>query len=503
MNSPTHHMIDQALFGYSDGHRQIASSVRLPPKDLYLLSSATDLASGAFLADGESYLSGLPLPESKRYALFRTWAAPEMPRPGCVWSHVFMLDARTSSSVATVLPILRLFRRPTLAETAVYEQPLNVAIQQGDTQTSRTDIVSEVISEYYAGNQVTLSPEIGEPEDIEKAMLSVWSQQWPRLRSSFSFCSASLRENRRTDQSDYNVQVAPKESLVGNLPPDWAIFGAADAAKNSVTPLRRFLWRYGRDIVSPRRHYKLLVDLFQRFHSASFLPASSAAEVFRVLSTSSDGSVLKRDILGIGPSSPRLIPAVSASDFFKLLTSGTIPVEPDIDHVKQRLEELTSKEIGTVARCYGANRDALSAWKDIIFGSIVSLADKQSLTSEYPTDMVADVLLAREDLIDADTLSLVDNDVLPRLIKDETRASLAQTVMNEILRRDMGALGNLIVASRPEFVFQSAVEALCENRIKDSWLVVLAHHAGPILAGAWLSHLKSSKEFAAALSILR
>ena len=82
MNAASRDSIDQALFGYADGHRQIASSVRLPPKDLFLLSSASDLASGARLGEQDSYLSGLPLPESRRYALFRTWAAPEMPRPG-------------------------------------------------------------------------------------------------------------------------------------------------------------------------------------------------------------------------------------------------------------------------------------------------------------------------------------------------------------------------------------------------------------------------------------
>ncbi|WP_454804892.1 GAP1-N1 domain-containing protein [Paraburkholderia fungorum] len=50
--------LDQALFGYSRGHRQIAASVRLPPADLYRLSAATDLATGARLAQDESYITG-------------------------------------------------------------------------------------------------------------------------------------------------------------------------------------------------------------------------------------------------------------------------------------------------------------------------------------------------------------------------------------------------------------------------------------------------------------
>jgi hypothetical protein len=235
----------------------------------------------------------------------------------------------------------------------------------------------------------------------------------------------------------------------------------------------------------------------------NFLSASVASEIFQALPASPDGAVLKRDILGIGPSSPRLIPAVSASDFLSFMTSDAIPDQPSVDDVRHRLDELKPREIGTVARYYAANREALSAWKDIINDSIISLADKHSLASEYPTDMIADVLMAREELIDADLLPLVDNETLPRLVKDETQASVAHTVMNEILRRDMGALGDPIVSSRPELAFQSAVEALCEGRINGSWLNTIPSHAGMILAGPWLSHLQSSKELSAALAILR
>ncbi len=105
--------IDQALFGYADGHRQIASSFRLPPTDLYLLSAASDLASGTRLGENGSYLTGLPLPEARRYAFLRTWAAPEMPRPGCVWSHALLLDPRAIASLSTFSELLLLFRRPT------------------------------------------------------------------------------------------------------------------------------------------------------------------------------------------------------------------------------------------------------------------------------------------------------------------------------------------------------------------------------------------------------
>lgn len=501
MNTVSPDRIDQALFGYADGHRQIESSVRLPPKDLYFLSSATDLASGARLGERDSYLSGLPLPDSRRYALFRTWAAPEMPRPGCVWSHVLLLNPKASVSITALAEILPYFRRPVANQTSSYRDLLEISVSRF-VEPARIDLISKILFGYYTWGRATLSPDSGATDEIENAILAVWSQQWPRLRSSFSFCTASLDGDRRTEQNDYSVQVAPVERPSSISCEKWVSFAAADAAQNRVTPLRRFLWRYGRDISASRRQYRMIVDLYIRSEGVNTIPAEAAFDVFQALPEPLEGAVLKRDILGIGPSLPRLIPAISAIDFLQLLTSEALPETPTATQVVQRLEELSSREIGDVARYYAAHKEALSPWKEEIYGAIVALADKSFIMTECLNDMAADILLVREDLIDADTLSLVASDLLPPLIKDDLSTS-AKVVMNEMLRRDMGDLGDAMISSRPEFVFQSAVEAHCQNRLHQSWFGRLSHQVGKILEASWLPQLKSTKEFAAALSILR
>jgi GTPase-associated protein 1, N-terminal domain type 1 len=488
------------LFGYADGHRQIASSVRLPPKDLFLLSSASDLAGGARLGERNSYLSGLLLPDSRIYALFRTWAAPEMPRPGCVWSHVLLLGPKASASIPALSEVLPLFRRPVADEISSYGSPLENASSRY-VEPARADLISDIIAGYYIAGRAILSPDSGDPNEIENAILAVWSQQWPRLRSSFSFCTASLSENRRAGESDYGVQVAPLDGSISITRERWVSFAAADAAENRVTPLRRFLWRYGRDISASRRQYRMLVELYMRFEDVEVISADEASDVLQALPDPSDGAVLKRDILGIGPSSPRLIAALSVVDFLQLLTSEALPETPTAAQVGERLEELSSREIGDVARYYAANKEALSPWKEQIYGTIIALADKSSITTEYPKDMVADVLLARTDLVDPDTLPLIANDILFRFIKDGSSAS--SVVMSEVLRRDLGDLEDEMISSHPDLVFQSAVRAYCENRLHQSWLGQLAHRVGTILAADWLPQLKSTKEFAAALSILR
>ena len=458
--------------------------------------SPAELAS----ANATAICPGWPLPELRIYAVFRTWAAPEMPRPGCVWSHVLLLGPRISASIPALSEVLPLFRRPIASETSSY----GVALEFSTTryvESARPDLISEIISSYYTGGRATLSPESGEHDEIESAVLAVWSQQWPRLRSSFSFCTAPLNENRRTEQNDYNVQVAPLDGPSSVGPERWVSFASADAALNKVTPLRRFLWRYGRDITASRRQYPMLVNLYVRSEGTDVLSADAAFDVFEALPDPSDGAVLKRDILGLGPSSTRLVAAISAVDLLQLLTSEALPETPTAAQVSHRLEELSSQEIGSVARHYAANKEALSPWKHEIHGAIVALADKSSITTEYPKDMVADVLLARADLVDSDTLPLVANDILPRFIKDGS--SVSSVAMSEMLRRDMGDLEDAMISSHPQLVFQSAVEAYCANRLHQSWLGQLGHRVGAILAANWLPRLKSTKEFSAALSILR
>ena len=84
--------VQQALFGYREGHNLVAASVSLPPSVRHFLATITD-ASGSEIPEGfKITYTGLPVPQTDFYALFCTWPAPEMPRPGCVWSHVLLVE---------------------------------------------------------------------------------------------------------------------------------------------------------------------------------------------------------------------------------------------------------------------------------------------------------------------------------------------------------------------------------------------------------------------------
>ena len=149
----------------------------------------------------------------------------------------------------------------------------------------------------------------------------------------------------------------------------WVALAAADAAENRVTPLRRFLWRYGRDLVNPRRHYKMLVELFELSTNSDEMSNGAASIVFEALPEASEGAVLKRDIIGIGSHSPRLVSAISAVHLLELLTSEALPVMITPSEVRQRLEELSAPQIGKVARYYDDHREELAPWNEFSHGS--------------------------------------------------------------------------------------------------------------------------------------
>ena len=83
--------VEQCLFGYDDGHRLLASSIPLGT-EAATLTEMSDLAPGAVFGRSESYWTGVPAPGISRYVLMRTWPAPEMSRPGCVWTHALLFE---------------------------------------------------------------------------------------------------------------------------------------------------------------------------------------------------------------------------------------------------------------------------------------------------------------------------------------------------------------------------------------------------------------------------
>src|SRR4051812_29550211 len=120
--------VAQALYGYSDGHRLIASSIILPTDAGRKLRSITDMA---FDGHAGSYLTVAPFPGLRRHAVIKTWPATHL-RPGSVWSHVLLVDFVDLGHLQSLSALATLFKKPQdgpQLDRAWYEKPLPLPSQ--------------------------------------------------------------------------------------------------------------------------------------------------------------------------------------------------------------------------------------------------------------------------------------------------------------------------------------------------------------------------------------
>ncbi len=281
--------LQQALFGYLDGHNMLAASTTLAPRVRQFLATITD-SSGSDNAQGfESVFTGLPVPETDFYALFCSWLAPEMPRPGCVWSHVILVQLADLARIPDLSRLRNLCTRPSLpVDLTLYEQPREVDVSRMEEHTiglpdnRRLDYLVRAIYEHPERAVVILD------EDSSSWVIptfSVWSQQWPRLRREFAFSTGSLGDRRHAGIA-FDLQIAPVNSerlwrrpveptlllnYLATAPdpsgltvPEWVDLAVEDLQKGSNQRFRRFLFDFGSDIQKPRVAFRRLAALYMR-----------------------------------------------------------------------------------------------------------------------------------------------------------------------------------------------------------------------------------------------
>lgn len=251
----------QFLFGYHRGHSLIAGSERLSPKTEAFLSRHSDAVPGISLGDTKQYWSGLPV-NSETYALIATWPAPEMPRPGCVWSHVILLDKQVLTGVENLGSLRVAFQKPVglksfseYCESAV----LHAASQKTLARVSRNAMIETLRAVY--------DPDANgcaryRHSDRVEATFEIWSQQWPALRHAFKFNTAL--QNRATIETgvrDWLRFAIPNNSASEDQAvPGWIaeLFRGIDRE----SPLSLLLQRAGPDLSPEPSTVRLLARLF-------------------------------------------------------------------------------------------------------------------------------------------------------------------------------------------------------------------------------------------------
>ena len=281
-------MLQQTLHGYSDGHRLLASSIDLPSRDAKTMLMMSDASGPAAAIGEEGYLTGYPLVESGHYALARTWPAPEMPRPGCVWTHTILVEFSDIPVVESVTSFLALFSRPRGGDQA-YRTGLPYLPGSAGAAPPGKDTARRILFTVYSNPLKPVVSSSLSQRERDELVLAVWDQQWPRLKRAFRFCTLSFAD-RSSAAGAFDLQFLPATGRVPRAqfkaavdadrqdfaPAEWLDDAVSDLLEGPGGGLRRFLRLAGSD-VSGRESFAPLATLHAL--STHFMTDPNSVEV--------------------------------------------------------------------------------------------------------------------------------------------------------------------------------------------------------------------------------
>ncbi|WP_201980432.1 GAP1-N1 domain-containing protein [Hymenobacter rubidus] len=395
-------VIHQTLHGYADGHTLLASSCDLTPVEKKALLLLSDLSGQTGNRNFDSYLTGYPLPGKRYYALARTWYAPEMPRPGCVWTQTLLLALPLLTRISNLSELNNLFVRPLIGQTTPYLSAIPV-----DEFTDIYKFISAslygvrpsfyaIAYHLYSKTKEAIVVPAESAAEYEDDILSIWSQQWPRLRRSFSFCTGSL-SIRELDSKPLDFQVVPDSygSRLSRQQTD-NIAVADLSAKNKVTNwfkvyegiepqrLQSFMYHYGSDIIGKRSKFaplclaygildnkpepsitfeSILLFLKQNFSSASEAKRLKRDLINRLIDYTPDGKYAFVEAFLTSPNAD-LIPT-QEWDLSELIIQLWSEDKISSDKITRLLEKLDSSRLSEAQKLQLLNGLPVEAWIDI------------------------------------------------------------------------------------------------------------------------------------------
>jgi hypothetical protein len=303
--------IHQTLHGYADGHRLLSSSLELKARDSKLMLTLSDASGSSSGTDLAGYLTGYPLAEGGLYALARTWPAPEMPRPGCVWTHTLLVRFEDLATIPDLALLLGAFRRPDQAKVAFepYEESIELEGESANLTsfTVSLAVARRFLSALYTNPHDKIISAEGGTEFREAISLALWSQQWPRLRRSFRFCTLVFAD-RSTEAFSFDLQFSPLNDRAArgrfnkmfdadrdmNVSASWLDMALSDLATGTRGPLRTFLRTLGAELSGGRE----LFGPFCQLHSAVGEGASNATDVVAAVALL-EGPLAEADARGV------------------------------------------------------------------------------------------------------------------------------------------------------------------------------------------------------------
>lgn len=211
--------IQQLVYGYNNGHSLLNGSIDLPVEDKSLLLELTDW-SGVNESITPTYITGFPLVKSNFYVFMRTWYAEEMPRPGCVWSHVLLIQRQDFTNLTNIEALIDLLLRPSLIKNSLEAYNKTIIIDNkvidNHVNTLKSEVhesfIKKLIFNLYSTNDpVYLAPNPN-IKSFELLFLKLWWAQPINDRFLFSFCTGTSTPRKYLNK-EFRLQIVSKESF--------------------------------------------------------------------------------------------------------------------------------------------------------------------------------------------------------------------------------------------------------------------------------------------------
>jgi len=203
-------IVEQTLHGYSQGHHLLASSKEMSDNSLRIMSILSDLSGPEVYKGFSEYITGYPLINDNYYALGKTWYAPEMERPGCVWTHTLLFRFEDLVKLRDCGSIMELFIRPQKClDKRIYVDPYSIDYCKDLPKLANisVDALKYLVWSIYESSHPIILTSKAANEYLEEILI-IWQNQSLNLRKTFTFCTGALA-NRRINKQAFDFQIVP------------------------------------------------------------------------------------------------------------------------------------------------------------------------------------------------------------------------------------------------------------------------------------------------------
>lgn len=314
--------IEQLLYGYDDGHGLLAGSIVMASaKDSARLSTLSDW-SGYRMPEGNdsTYITAFSLINSPYYAVAKSWYAQEMERPGCVWTHIFLINLDTIDALFDFRSLFDMFKRPIKGEYQQYKKSIEVVGTENMKYTSEVIFADFASVLFLYSTLLRADSPFGlkvEKDSITNQLFTLSLMQYipVRVLKKISF-STGGNGYRRLDQDNLlTMQFVQQGNAVSLLSPPWqeqikkenfneGLHFLVNACINNNIEIAKMMRIFAKDIEDNLQKISAFGVLMKRLHEGiqGKQLTNSYTEIITILTkafpTSNEGEMLKYNFLG-------------------------------------------------------------------------------------------------------------------------------------------------------------------------------------------------------------